>query len=94
MEIAIKCDSQLLQRALTEYLNEYIVADADATLYVCDKVIYVNKPLFLIGHSVKSDLKIPFKKEKLVDVLKKFYLKTRKNKVQLSSKQRMRDGRV
>lgn len=74
MKIALSCDSLLLQRALEEYLKGHIVGNEAADIIICDKLLVVDKPIFLVSHGAKAHLRIPFTKAELFWELENFYI--------------------
>ncbi|MCH9814184.1 MAG: hypothetical protein K0U47_09625 [Epsilonproteobacteria bacterium] len=90
MKIALICDSLLLQQTLQRYLKCYIVTKEDAELMISDRLIRSNKPVFLIGHTAKADLVIPFTKEHLLDTLHTFYETKLDDEISLNSKEEMK----
>ncbi len=73
MKIAVVCNSTLLKSSLEFYLKRYIVSKESAEFFVCDQLFSLDRPIFLVGHSSKVDLRVPFTKDKLLYSLDKFY---------------------
>ncbi len=84
MKITLLCDSLLLQKSLQNYLKEHIVSDVDADIIICDKLIVTNRPVFLIGHSNRAHLRVPFTKKELFWALEDFYIQMLESKAPLT----------
>jgi hypothetical protein len=64
----------LLEESLKSYLDGYIVDDSKANIYVSDRALSLDKPIFLIGNSPNADLKVPFTKDQLLTKLYNLFL--------------------
>jgi competence CoiA-like predicted nuclease len=73
MKIALMCRSVLLQKALKNFLKEYITSFERSDFVICDRDIDIEKPVFLVGGNDEANLKVPFSKESLIEKLKEFY---------------------
>ncbi len=89
MKLALICDSMLLQKSLETYLRGHIVPQEYAELIICDKLLQSNKPMLLVSHTKKADLRVPFTKAELFWALEEFYLKMLESELSLSNKEQM-----
>lgn len=71
MKISIDCECLLLRESLKLFLEEFQTPIKDCDFVVCDRFINSNKPIFTIGDK-KTELSVPFTKEKLISALKEF----------------------
>lgn len=90
MKIALICDSLLLQKTLQSYLKAFIVAKEDAQIVICDRLLRSDKPIFLVGHTERADLRVPFTQEGLLEAVQDFYAQNVDgNEIALTSKEQM-----
>lgn len=71
MKVSIKCDCLLTEESLKLFLGVLgvkICSISESDFTICDRLMAVAKPLFIIG----SDIKIPFTKDELFAALKIF----------------------
>lgn len=68
MKIAIKCESVLLEKALNIFLKPYLTSLKYSDFVVSDRVLEIEKPLFIVGKHIKK----PFSKEELLLALANF----------------------
>ncbi len=73
MKISIVCDSLLLSEALERFLKDYLSSYVNSEIVVTDKFLDIDKPTFLIGKSVESNISKPFTKATLLLKLQEFY---------------------
>ncbi len=90
MKIAILCDSILLEKSLQSYLRGHIVTSIDADFIICDKMVASKTPIFLIGHSSRVHLRVPFTKLQLFGALENFYDDMIGREISLNSKDQMK----
>lgn len=69
VKITIACKSLLLKRSLELMLKDNITAYNECDLVISDKKINIKKKLFIINHTQKSNIHIPFTKQVLLKSL-------------------------
>lgn len=90
MKVALLCGSILLQKSLENYLGHLIVQKESAEVIITDKLIQSHKPIFIINHSSKAHLQIPFTKTELLSALQEFYTSIHDPEVTLASKEEIK----
>ncbi|SFP12896.1 hypothetical protein [Hydrogenimonas thermophila] len=85
MKIALNCKSLLLEKALKNFLSQYIVSENEANILITDNSVKSNLPIFHIGYNdPTADLQKPFSRSQLMIKLED-KLKTIKQKDELNS---------
>lgn len=73
MKIALISNSLLLTKSLEIYLRDYLTSYKMCDFIVATEPMEANKPVFLIGDFLETNLNKPFTKEILLEKLESFY---------------------
>lgn len=69
MKISISCECLLLEESVRLFLNRKIHSVNESDFVICDKIMAIDKPLFVLG----IDLPVPFTKAQFLSALEIFY---------------------
>ena len=90
MKISVLCESPLLQKTFKNFLGTNLYKEDESDILIADYKIETKKEFILVSNTKEADLKKPFTKEELFDILNLKFEKLKKfkqnNKAQNSLK--------
>lgn len=73
MKVAVVCNSLLLRKSLEIFLRDRLSSQSGCDFVVSDRVLEIDKPVFLISRDKDTNLAKPFSKTRLVKALDEYY---------------------